>query len=294
METPILSSKATGAVAKPLLTSLDAFPGNLELRIAPELFLKKLVIGGMHKVFEIGKQFRNEGIDSSHSPEFTSCEFYEAFATTESTMLFTEKLLKDLCVHIKGEAKISINKDCEIDFTVSFARIDICDYFLREFQVDLLEPSESILSTKLHELMQQKNIECNSPQLEKKIDKIISELIEPKCIQPTFLTGFPLIMTPLAKEITPGKADNFELIINGKELVNSYSEQTDAVKQRQQFYRQNSHLDSACEDYCEALEYGLPPTTGWGIGLDRLVMLFVGSKKIKDVILFPLVRPKVD
>lgn len=277
MDTPILNSTANGANAKPFTIS-----DNLHLRIAPELNLKQLVIGGFDKVYEIGKQFRNEGVDATHLPEFLSLEFYRAYSNLEDTMDFVRDLLKTIIFETIGTTKVG-----NVDFD-DFQVVDILS-FLESNYGTLPETEEELIL-----YCKNNSVPIPNPVTHKRLlESIIEHKIESKCLTPTFLVGHPEILSPLANVVN-GKSRRFELFVNKKELVNAYEELNDAKEQRRRFKQQSLDREKGDdeapipdEDYCTALEYGLPPTTGCGIGLDRLCMLITDAKRIQEITPFP-------
>ncbi|CAO3652441.1 unnamed protein product [Cunninghamella echinulata] len=303
VETPILASTAGGASARPFITKANALNMDMQLRIAPELYLKQLVIGGVDRVFEIGKQFRNEGIDADHNPEFTTCEFYQAYGNLESLMNDTETMLSEMVQHITN-SKIITKDGIKLDFGSSFQRINVVEYLDNYFKLNGMSSITTMNATSLRELCKQHQIpHIQPPYTEARLlDKIISHLIEPKCIQPTFLYHHPLSLSPLAKDIEIKNgirvAARFELFVAKKEIVNAYEELNDPKEQRIRFEkqlndRQQGDIEAPIPDmaFCEALEYGLPPTAGWGMGIDRVVQLLTDSHHIREVIAFPVMRP---
>ncbi|KAI9146383.1 hypothetical protein BKA69DRAFT_1024135, partial [Paraphysoderma sedebokerense] len=305
VETPVLSSQAGGANARPFVTKANAYDMDLSLRIAPELFLKQMVIGGLDRVFEIGKQFRNEGIDHTHNPEFTTCEFYQAYANLEHLITETEELLSgtdysSLSSRVDSYANIDNPGVKVVSFRRPFRKINIREEL--ENQIGKLPDLNNPASTShLLRVLESHHIHFTGPKtLPKVIDALISHFIEPKCVDPTFLIGHPLVLSPLAKEMAENKgmAARFELFVAQKELVNAYEELNDPIEQRTRFEVQQMNRNLGDreshppdEDFCRALEYGLPPTGGWGLGIDRLCMLLGNTKNIKDVIVFPVVKP---
>ncbi|KAI8849135.1 hypothetical protein BC829DRAFT_362100, partial [Chytridium lagenaria] len=306
VETPILASQAGGANARPFSTVMNANEMKLEMRISPEIYLKKLVIGGLDKVFEIGKQFRNEGLDPFHNPEFTTCEFYQAYATIDDMVAITEDLLRSISLKVLGTTKVKMpggfsGDGTEIDLDLPFKRIDILPTLEARLELklpDFTGPEEDIVR-RLLEICSERCIPCPGPKtIPRLLDRLISEFIEPDCVSPTFLFGHPSIMSPLAKDgDSPGVSERFELFIGGKEIVNAYSELNNPLLQRSKF--QNQVKDRTAgdveahpmdESFCTALEYGLPPTAGWGLGVDRLCMFFTGCRRIRDVIPFPILK----
>lgn len=310
VETPMMHVVYGGAAAKPFVTFHNELKQSLFLRVAPELYLKKLVVGGIDRVFEIGKNFRNEGIDLTHNPEFTACECYIAYYDYEDWMTTTEELLSGLAMEIKGSLKFNYEpkkRECEdisipLDFSRPFKRYDVIEELNRELGLNLDgENIESSLDL-LIKVLEERGLVVEHPKtLNRVLDKFIGEYIEPRCINPTFVTGHPMAMSPLAKESRnrKGITERFELFINGKEIINSYTELNDPSIQRERFLEQIKTKDAGDqeampidEDFCHSLEFGLPPTGGWGIGIDRLVMYFTNAANIKDVILFPAMRPE--
>ncbi|KAF9930821.1 hypothetical protein BGZ67_005605 [Mortierella alpina] len=305
VETPILSTQAGGANAKPFVTHANALDMEMHMRVAPELYLKQLVIGGVDRVYELGKQFRNEGIDADHNPEFTTCEFYQAFSNLEGLFDMTEDMLREMAIAVVGSPevryKVSGDETIQLSFEKPFRRINIMETLEEKLGTtfpDLeTEPVAELLS-----LCKQNKIFVSAPHTIPRImDKLISHFIEPECIQPTFLWGHPIIMSPLAKDIqlASGRivAGRFELFVAGKEIVNAYEELNDPLQQRDRFTKQQSDKDSGDEEaqpmdqaFCTALEYGLPPTAGWGMGVDRVVQILTGSSHIRDVLAFPTMR----
>jgi lysyl-tRNA synthetase, class II len=304
VETPILNGKVGGATAKPFETYHNAMKQDMSLRIAPELFLKQLVIGGFERVFEIGKQFRNECIDTTHNPEFTSCEFYMAGADYNDLMLITEDFLSNVCDHIHGKQQINY-LDNNIDFTPPYKKIDMMSELIKILRIKLKDDdfifpedlSSDSTRKKLLEITQKLGVKCTLPHTTARlIDKLVGEYIEPQCINPTFIINHPLVMSPLAKNHRDNNelTERFELFINGKEICNAYTELNNPIIQRERFNAiqkdkkmGDDEIPPADDDFIKALEYGLPPTGGWGIGIDRLVMFLCNTDSIREVILFP-------
>ncbi len=298
VETPMLQPIYGGASARPFKTHHNALDMQLYLRIAPELNLKRLVVGGLHRVYEINRCFRNEGVSTRHNPEFTMLEFYEAFATYEDLMRLTEELLSGLCEHLHGTAEIEVEGH-QISFAAPFRRLSIYDGIVeyagvpREQVTDraaLLEAAERLGVKKADTLP------LGYLQME-----VFEAAAEEALIQPTFVTDFPLEVSPLSrkKDGDPTLVDRFELYIAGRELANAFSELNDPDDQRRRFEAQvaqraagNEEAHPMDEDYVRALEYGMPPAAGQGIGIDRLTMLMTDSASIRDVIFFPLMRPE--
>ncbi len=298
VETPMMQPRAGGAVARPFKTHHNALDMDLYLRIAPELYLKRLVTGGLERVYEINRSFRNEGIDTFHNPEFTMMEFYWAYATYEDLMTFTEELFADLAMQIFGGLKFTY-QGTQIDMTPPWKRISVYDALV---QIAGLKPE--ILQDKAQTADFAKNLGCEvkeSDPLGKTWMAIFDEVVEKKLIQPTFITHYPVAVSPLSRRSNsqPDLTDRFELYISGREMANAFSELNDPADQRERFEQQIKEREAGDdeahemdEDYIHALEYAMPPTAGEGIGIDRLVMLFTDSASIRDVILFPLLRDK--
>ncbi|KAF9924151.1 hypothetical protein FBU30_005819 [Linnemannia zychae] len=305
VETPILSTQAGGANAKPFVTHANALGMDMHMRVAPELFLKQLVIGGADRVYELGKQFRNEGIDADHNPEFTTCEFYQAYANLDDLFEMTEDMLREMAKSVTGSAiipyEVSESETIDIAFDKPFRRINIMET-LEEKLGQSLPDLESDSVAELLDLCKKNHIYVSAPHTIPRImDKLISHFIEPECVQPTFLWGHPIIMSPLAKDIklASGRtvAGRFELFVVGKEIVNAYEELNDPAQQRDRFTKQQTDKENGDEEaqpmdqaFCTALEYGLPPTAGWGMGVDRVCQILTGSSHIRDVLAFPAMR----
>jgi lysyl-tRNA synthetase, class II len=298
VETPMMQSLPGGATAKPFRTFHNALNIPLYLRIAPELYLKRLVIGGLDRVFEINRNFRNEGISIQHNPEFTMIEFYQAYADYQDLMNLTEELFVSLARHLKGGTRFSYQGE-GVDLTPPWKRIPFTKALLEIGQVN---PQAIADTGQAIELAKSLGAELRVGDGKgKALTKIFEQIVEPKLRQPTFVTGYPIEVSPLAKrsEEEPELTDRFELFICGRELANGFNELNDPWDQKARFLEQAKAKEAGDEeaqdidwDYLLALEYGLPPTAGEGIGVDRLVMLFTDSPSIREVILFPQLKPE--
>lgn len=297
VETPMLHPVAGGAIAKPFKTHHNALDIDLFLRVAPELYLKKLLIGGFNKIYEIGRSFRNEGMDATHNPEFTMLELYETYRDAAYLRSFVEKMLRFLIKKIFKSRNINYEGK-EINFQKPFSKIAFSEV-LKKYA--LIVDSETISKEDLILKARQFGIEIESFESRGKImDNIFKKICRPRIVQPTFVVGYPLEISPLAKTLPGGAlADRFQLIAAGFELVNGFSELNDPVKQKENFIAQaeikkggDEEALSYDKDYIEAMEYGMPPAAGVGIGIDRLAMLFADVHNIKEVILFPTMRPR--
>ena len=297
VETPILQPIYGGTEAKPFKTHLNALDIDLYLRIAPELYLKRLIVGGFEKVFEIGKCFRNEGVDRSHNPDFSEMEFYWAYADYKDMMKFIEKMFITVVKNLSGGLKIKYeNKD--IDFKSPWPRIEYSTLIKNYTKIDIETVNQNALFKKAKELGVEVNNKMTKFQLE---DAIYKKFCLPKIWGPAFIIHHPERSIPLAKQLDedPKKLGSIQLIIAGWEIVKAYSELNDSIKQRENFKEQEKLFIAGVEDaqrmdkdYIEALEYGMPPTAGFGMGIDRLVALLTDSHSLREIILFPTMRPK--
>ena len=291
IETPILQTLPGGALAKPFKTHLNALDMDLYLRVAPELYLKRLLIGGFEKVYELGRCFRNEGMDKFHNPDFTILEFYWAYADYEQLMELTEEMFEFLVPELEIEYQ-----GAKIDFTPPFKRVAMHDLIKKHYDIDIKEADKKEL-TKVLAAAGEK-VDEDMPAC-KMIDEIF-KTIRPKITQPTFVINHFLEMSPLAKASAedPQEAARFQLIVAGTELINAYSElndpqeQTNRMMKTQEHYRSDEEIQRFDQDFIEALEYGMPPAAGWGLGIDRLVMLLTNAPTIREVILFPVMRER--
>ena len=298
VETPMMHSILGGAAAKPFATHHNALDMDLYLRIAPELYLKRLMVGGIEKVFEINRNFRNEGLSTKHNPEFTMLEYYTAYADYNDQMSFIEDLLKVVSEKVLGTSKIE-QEGTSYDFSKSFERISLKDSVAQKLSA---EPTSLDNRDFLLETAKKYKIEDLDDLSDGKIlFELFEELVEEELMHPTFVTGYPKDVSPLSRssDDDPSVVDRFELFIGGKEIANGFSELNDPDDQADRFREQVEQKSKGDEeamefdsDYVEALEYGLPPCAGVGIGIDRLVMLLTGAKSIRDVLLFPQMKPK--
>lgn len=300
VETPILQSLYGGASAYPFTTHHKALDADLYLRISDELYLKRLIIGGFEKVYEIGKDFRNEGIDKQHNPEFTQLEFYWAYADYEDLMKFTEDMIAEIIKEVKGGLKFEY-QGITLDFSSPWRRVIFRDIILEHISIDMdkQDTEEKLLAA----------IEEKGLKVDRKgtvgygalVDKLYKQHVRPKIIQPTLVLDYPVEMIALAKrkESDPRKIASFQLLINGFEVIKAYNELNDPIDQRKRWEEMDKLAEKGLEehetldeDYIRALEYGMPPTAGWGMGIDRMVSFLTDAPNIKEVILFPTLRPE--
>ena len=297
VETPVLQPIPGGAAARPFITHHNALDIPLYLRIANELYLKRLIVGGFDGVYEFSKNFRNEGMDRTHNPEFTAMEIYVAYKDYNWMMEFTEKMIEKICLDVNGSTELTIG-DRTISFKTPFKRISMLDSIKEFTGYDLKGKSEK----EIRNIAQTLGIEADDTMGKGKlIDEIFGEKCEGNYIQPTFITDYPIEMSPLCKRHRedPSLTERFELMVNGKELANAYSELNDPIDQLERFQEQLRLSEKGDDeamfidmDFVRALEYGMPPTSGMGIGMDRLVMLMTGQVAIQEVLFFPQMKPE--
>jgi len=297
VETPTLQAIPGGATARPFITHHNALDIPLYLRIASELYLKRLIVGGFEGVYEIGKNFRNEGMDRTHNPEFTCMEIYVSYKDYNWMMTFTEKMIEKICMDVNGTYEIKIG-DNVINFKSPYKRVTMLDSIKEFTGYDISDMNED----QIRDICKKLNMDIDDTMGKGKlIDEIFGEFCEGKYIQPTFITDYPIEMSPLTKRHrnNPNLTERFELMINGKELCNAYSELNDPIDQEERFQDQlrlsEKGDDEAMfidQDFIRALQYGMPPTSGMGIGMDRLVMLMTGQSTIQEVLFFPQMRPE--
>ncbi len=297
VETPTLQSLAGGASARPFITHFNALDVDMYMRIATELYLKRLIVGGFEGVYEIGKNFRNEGMDRNHNPEFTCMELYVQYKDYNWMMAFTEKLLETICIAVNGSTERKVG-DNVISFKAPYRRLPILDAIKEKTGFDCNGKSEE----EIRAFCKEKGMDVDETMGKGKlIDELFGEFCEGTFIQPTFITDYPVEMSPLTKmhRSKPGLTERFELMVNGKELANAYSELNDPIDQEERFIDQMKLADKGDDeamiidqDFLRALQYGMPPTSGIGIGIDRLVMLMTGQTTIQEVLFFPQMRPE--
>jgi lysyl-tRNA synthetase, class II len=300
VETPVLQPEAGGASARPFITHHNTLDRDFYLRIALELHLKRLIIGGFDKVYEIGRIFRNEGISIKHNPEFTMLESYETYADYQDVMKMLEEMVSSVCQQVHGSMKVEFNGQ-PIDFTPPWKRLDMRQAIIQYAQVDIEKYPDT---NTLKELMGQRGMRFDpNKDRGKLIDEIVSTYVDPQLIQPTILFDYPIEMSPLAKK-KPGSdniVERFEAYCAGMEIANAFTELNDPIDQRQRFIKQaearaagDEEAAAMDEDFLTAMEHGMPPTGGLGVGIDRLVMLLTNQQSIREVILFPALRDKVE
>jgi lysyl-tRNA synthetase class 2 len=297
VDTPVLQSIPGGASARPFITHHNALDIPLYLRIANELYLKRLIVGGFEAVYEFSRNFRNEGMDRTHNPEFTVMEIYVSYKDYNWMMNFTEQMLERIALDVLGTTEVQVGENL-ISFKAPFRRVTMIDAIKENTGIDINGMDED----QLREVCKKLHVEQDKTMGKGKlIDEIFGETSEGKYMQPTFITDYPKEMSPLTKKqrYNPELTERFELMVNGKELANAYSELNDPIDQRERFEEQlklsEKGDDEAMfidQDFLRALEYGMPPTSGMGIGMDRLVMLLTGQTSIQEVLFFPQMRPE--
>jgi len=298
VETPILQTIAGGATARPFITHFNALDQDMYMRIATELYLKRLIVGGFEGVYEMGKNFRNEGMDKTHNPEFTCMELYVSYKDYNWMMSFTERMLEEICVAVNGKPEVEIDGKV-ISFKAPYRRLPILDAIKEKTGFDCNGKTED----EIRAFCRQKGMEVDETMGKGKlIDELFGEFCEGTFIQPTFIIDYPVEMSPLTKmhRSKPGLTERFELMVNGKELANAYSELNDPIDQEERFREQMRLADKGDDeamiidhDFLRALQYGMPPTSGIGIGIDRLTMLMTGKFAIGEIMLFPQMKPEV-
>ena len=297
VETPILQAIPGGAAARPFITHHNALDIPLYMRIASELYLKRLIVGGFEGVYEIGKNFRNEGMDRTHNPEFTCMEIYVAYKDYNWMMTFTENMIEKICIDVNGTTEVQVGENI-INFKAPYKRVTMLDAIKEHTGYDLTGMDEG----QIREVCKKLNMEIDDTMGKGKlIDEIFGEFCEGNYIQPTFITDYPIEMSPLTKRHRNNSqlTERFELMVNGKELCNAYSELNDPIDQLERFEEQMRLSEKGDDeamiidkDFVRALEYGMPPTSGMGIGMDRLTMLLTGQPTIQEVLFFPQMRPE--
>ena len=297
VETPVLQNIAGGASARPFMTHFNALNQDMYMRIATELYLKRLIVGGFEGVYEIGKNFRNEGMDKTHNPEFTCMELYVSYKDYNWMMSFTEQMLEEICVAVNGKPEVEIDGNV-ISFKAPYRRLPILEAIQEKTGFDCTGKTED----EIRAFCKEKGMEVDETMGKGKlIDELFGEFCEGTFIQPTFITDYPVEMSPLTKmhRSKPGLTERFELMVNGKELANAYSELNDPIDQEERFVDQMRLADKGDDeamiidhDFLRALQYGMPPTSGIGIGIDRLVMLMTGKFAIGEIMLFPQMKPE--
>eukprot|EP00941_MAST-03F_sp_MAST-3F-sp1_P001934 g1934.t1 len=310
VETPMMNDVPGGATARPFKTHHNEMNVDMFMRVAPELYLKMLVVGGLERVYEIGRQFRNEGMDMTHNPEFTTCEFYMAYADYNDLMDMTEELISGMVKEVTGGYKITYHKDgpdgpaAEIDFSPPWARLSMTKELEKRTGMKLPPLDDPNIKQFLADMCKKFELDCKPPRTTARLfDKLVGHFIEDQLVNPTFLCDHPAMMSPLAKyhRDMPHMTERFELFVLGMELANAYTELNDPRTQRERFQAQMQAKASGDveaqphdEGFCVALEYGLPPTAGWGMGIDRLTMLLTDNNTIREVLLFPAMKKELD
>lgn len=307
LDTPVLQNSASGALAKPFKTHYNALDIDIFLRIAPEIFLKEAIIGGFEKIFEVARVFRNEGMDSSHLQEFTMIEHYCAYWNFEDNMRFTEKMFTSVIKKLIGTLKIKtynkLDELIEVNLSTPWRKVSFRDLLLEDCGIDI---DQYLTAEELRKIIKNKKIQIDDMDKLGRgnlIDSLYKKVSRPKLVNPTFLLNHPIDLSPLARanNNNPLIVDRFQLVINGWEIVNAYSELADPIDQRQRFLMQMEAKDGGDDEamqkddeFVEAMEYGMPPVSGWGLGVERIVALLTQQKNLRDVVLFPLLRPKLN
>ncbi|KAH7392287.1 hypothetical protein DE146DRAFT_662159 [Phaeosphaeria sp. MPI-PUGE-AT-0046c] len=311
VQTPMMNKIAGGATARPFKTYHNELDMELYMRIAPELYLKQLVVGGLERVYEMGRQFRNEGIDLTHNPEFTTCEFYMAYADYKDVMDMTEELVSELVKEVTGSYETVYHtmggEEYKVNWARPWRRVEMIPA-LEEATGEKWPPANELHTKETNEflkgILKKVKVDCSEPRTNARmIDKLVGEFIEETAISPTFIVGHPEVMSPLAKyhRDIPGLCERFEAFVCKKEICNAYTELNDPFDQRLRFEEQANQKDQGDDEaqlidetFCQALEYGLPPTGGWGMGIDRLVMFLTDNASIKEVLTFPFMKDVVE
>jgi lysyl-tRNA synthetase class 2 len=302
VETPILQPLAGGAAAKPFVTHHNALNFDMYLRIAPELYLKRLIVGGFEKVFEVARCFRNEGIDHSHNPEFTQVEFYWAYADYDDLMKLTEQMLAAILAKVNDGSLKLVHEGTELDFNAPFARVSFHNIVLEKTGIDI---DKTNTEEKLRDEIKKRGLRVdigNAFGFGETAEALYKEYCRNTIIQPTFLTDYPVAMIPLAKRCKDdrSKVATFQLVAKGVELCKAYNELNDPTDQAERMLEQDALRERGAEeaqmtdnDFIEALSYGMPPTAGFGMGIDRLAVFLTGVHSVKETILFPTLRPEI-